>query len=137
MTADEKRARLVAKLMRMTTRKQIVWLADDATGGDTYVAEADGLRFRLYRELIRSPYESGVLGMAPIGMTPIGTGIPPHPGPVRLQLLDCETSLLLETITEADRLPLLKTLYEFVHRSLNKVDDKIDAFLARDVTHVQ
>lgn len=140
MTADEKRGRMVAKLMRMTTKKQIAWSVDDAGGGEVYIAKADGLRFRLYHKQYKQPEAGLGVMIGPWGSAPLGalTPVPTHlVFGIVLELLDEKSAAPLETITEFDPMPLLKDMYEFVRRSVSNVDAKIDEFLAREATHVQ
>ncbi|MEI6558425.1 MAG: hypothetical protein WCO00_08435 [Rhodospirillaceae bacterium] len=125
MISDDKRLRLVAKLLAMTQLRRISWRRRDRQPcSSAFSATADGLRF----ELRRAPASD-------YGRRAGGSLVA-----VEVWDEDQAGSGPLDTFTDRDRVPILDDLFELVE--FNDGDSgaaaaKINAFLKEDVTHAQ
>jgi len=125
MISDDKRLRLVSKLLALTQLRKISWRRlDRQPRSSTFSTTVDGLRF----ELRRAPAsEYGRFAGGAVVAVEIWDDDQVNLGPV-------------DTFTDRDRVPILSDLHELVEHhdgTLGAAVAKIDAFLKEDVTHVQ
>jgi hypothetical protein len=125
MIDEDRRSRLVAKLIVLTQGNKLRWVPalNENSLSAGFLTEESGLRFEIGRcREFRSLY---------------------HMGPkVSIKVFDSETgpNNLIDTFTDRDLVPILRDLYEIVEQKFGDVkmkNAKIDAFLTNDVTHAQ
>lgn len=122
MLPSEKRVRLVGKLIHQTQAGALGWQFSnrliDKNGVlqyymPQYEARSDGLRFVLYEwkpEYVRSLLDYQKFGVV-------------------LEIAEDATGAGMEALYEVDDLPVLKSLYQIVHRPNTSFTEKVDRFL--------
>jgi hypothetical protein len=122
MLRDERRVHLLMKLLRLTLERRIAWVCNDDRS--SFSVEADGLKFELSK---RDAFINILFRGRPLEV-------------VGITVVDLESGDQLDIFSEQEKISGLLDLYEAVNRIADESDPKvikIDAFLARDMTHAQ
>ena len=149
MVLDDKHARLVARLISMTSMGKLHWeMVAEPEGSETtghmhsgqYRAATGDLVFVIFEDerLVNNDFPWMTPNELANPVRSSGVGFSRWDDQVVLRIYDKdEGSKYVETITSGRRLPILRDLYLAAKRCVTGIDAKIDRFLAQSVTHAQ